>query len=533
MCHLCKCHSEKIEIWYIVEGTWPSAWTHPLVQVISQTVYRDSFDVQKKEVGQKRSFEYSKWNITWQNNRMTACVIYHRPYSQVHRVPNSVFLEEIEAYFEEIVLCDGLLLIAGDFNLHLDVPSDPVQRQFRDILTSLGLVNHVNIPTHKHGHTLDLIITRNCDELILSQPVSGFYISDHCFIQTKVSLPKPDLVSKTVSVRKIKSMYMTAFKNDLQLVCNDLLSLDDINTLALEYDRTLGACLDKHAPTQTKTMVVRPKVPWFDPSIKRLKQIRRRTERNWKRNKSDPNLRDLFHQARNSYSYHLHLAKKTHFSNAINDASGDQKKLYNIIKSLTSVNHENPLPNHDSLLQLANDFGNFFIVKIETIRRNIDSITTESLLEMDHSPDCEIKFSSFKPLTEAEVRKLVMKSKPTTCDLDPIPSSLLKECIDIVLPVLTKMVNLSLQSGTVPESWKLALVIPLIKKLGLQLIYPNYRPVSNLPFIGKLTERAVIDQEKSHMKLNCPLPDLSSAYRDGHSTESALIKVQSDILHNM
>ncbi len=210
-----------------------------------------------------------------------------------------------------------------------------------------------------------------------------------------------------------------------------------------------------------------------------------------------------------------------------------RKKLYSIIKSLTSVNNENPLPDHDSLLQLANDFGNFFVNKIETIRQNIDSINTNTIPDADLSTDCATKFSSFKPLTEAEVRNLVMQSKPTTCDLDPIPSSLLKTCIDIVLPVLTKMVNLSLETGTVPESWKLALVIPLIKQLGLQLVLPNYRPVSNLPFIAKITERAVIDQEKSHMELNCPLPDCASAYRDGHSTESALIKVQSDILHNM
>ena len=126
-----------------------------------------------------------------------------------------------------------------------------------------------------------------------------------------------------------------------------------------------------------------------------------------------------------------------------------------------------------------------------------------------------------------------MDSKATSCDLDPIPTKLLKENIDIILPVLTKMVNLSLQSGVFPDEWKLALVIPLIKKLGLELIYQSYRPVSNLPFISKVVERAVIDQDTVHMQNNCPLPVDSSAYRQGHSTESALLKVHSDILANM
>ena len=148
------------------------------------------------------------------------------------------------------------------------------------------------------------------------------------------------------------------------------------------------------------------------------------------------------------------------------------------------------------------------------------------------SPTCQ-KLSSFAVLTEDDVRKLVMGSKTTSCELDPIPTDLIKENIEILLPVLTKMIYISLQCGIFPDEWKLALVIPLIKKYGLELVLKSYRPVSNLPFVGKLTERAVIDQESRHMQSNCPLPECSSAYRKGHSTETALVKVQSDILRNM
>ncbi len=136
-------------------------------------------------------------------------------------------------------------------------------------------------------------------------------------------------------------------------------------------------------------------------------------------------------------------------------------------------------------------------------------------------------------LSESDVRKLVTESKTTSCELDPIPTKILKQCIDIILPVLTKMINMSLQSGVFPQEWKLALVIPLIKKLGLECIFPNYRPVSNLPYVGKLTERAAIQQEKVHMDDNCPLPVHTSAYRQWHSTETALVKIQSDLLRNM
>ena len=83
------------------------------------------------------------------------------------------------------------------------------------------------------------------------------------------------------------------------------------------------------------------------------------------------------------------------------------------------------------------------------------------------------------------------------------------------------------------DEWKTALVTPLLKKQGLELSFPNYRPVSNLSFVSKLVERASVNQLTSHMEQNFPLPSHQSAYRSFHSTETALIKVQSDILLNM
>lgn len=67
-------------------------------------------------------------------------------------------------YLESVVMSTDKLLITGDFNFHMDVPTDPNNLHFRDLLDAMGLVQHVKQPTHIHGHTLDLIITRQSDD---------------------------------------------------------------------------------------------------------------------------------------------------------------------------------------------------------------------------------------------------------------------------------------------------------------------------------------------------------------------------------
>ena len=116
--------------------------------------------------------------------------------------------------------------------------------------------------------------------------------------------------------------------------------------------------------------------------------------------------------------------------------------------------------------------------------------------------------------------------------LDPAPSKLVAQC-DALLPVITRIINLSLQSGCFPLSWKEALFHPLLKKIGLEATFMNFRPVSNLPFISKLAERAVFEQTHIHMVDNDLYPSAQSSFRRNYSTETALLKVKDDLLMNM
>ena len=109
-------------------------------------------------------------------------------------------------------------------------------------------------------------------------------------------------------------------------------------------------------------------------------------------------------------------------------------------------------------------------------------------------------FSSFQAITEEEAHSIIMNLAKKSSALDPIPTPLAVKCIDVLLPVITKMINISLDSGHFPSSWREALVLPTLKKTGLDTVFKNYRPVSNLTFISKVTERVVFIQIDNHEK---------------------------------
>ena len=79
---------------------------------------------------------------------------------------------------------------------------------------------------------------------------------------------------------------------------------------------------------------------------------------------------------------------------------------------------------------------------------------------------------------------IIKQMKTKSCELDDLPTDILKHILPTVISLITKIINMSLESGEFSESWKVAVVRPLLKKLGLALIMPNYRPVSNLSFIS-------------------------------------------------
>ena len=117
--------------------------------------------------------------------------------------------------------------------------------------------------------------------------------------------------------------------------------------------------------------------------------------------------------------------------------------------------------------------------------------------------------------------------------LDAIPTRTLKQVLNAVIEPITRIVNVSLENGIFASKWKTAIVHPILKKAGLDLILSKFKPVSNLSFISKVVEKLVLVQFNKHCSIHRLIPYYQSAYRANYSCETALTKIVNDILWDM
>ena len=190
------------------------------------------------------------------------------------------------------------------------------------------------------------------------------------------------------------------------------------------------------------------------------------------------------------------------------------------------------MPDSTDLPSPCASSSTFFVDKIE--RNRLKFRTDNRKPEFIPPPEIKCHLTCFEPATSEEVRKLILTSPTKTCALYPIPTSLLNSCVDVLLTPITNKVNLSPKSGVFPDTLKLSHITPLLKKPSISKDeMKNYRPVSNLNFISKLLEKIIAKRIRFHLGSNDLLNRYQSAYRPMHSTETALLKVQNDLLRNL
>ena len=205
--------------------------------------------------------------------------------------------------------------------------------------------------------------------------------------------------------------------------------------------------------------------PWFSlvgPQLLEAKRERRRTERQWI--KSGLTVHKLiFQTASSAVNAIVHSAKTAYYNTKIFACStSKQLQLHNIANTLLGKSESSPLPSTVHPSHLPQAFADFFANKTGTIRHSLD-------IDFTSSPTCKdpqflgLPLATFYPVSEATVKDITRQSSIKTCQLDPLPPSFFNQCLDTLLPYITTVVNNSLVSSSFPESFKSAIVRPLLK----------------------------------------------------------------------
>ena len=176
-------------------------------------LFQDSVNVALVDGKENKSFEFSEWIVKVHNHSMRHIIVYRPPYSS------------------------------------LDDLRDNDTKKFMGLLETFSLSQHVSGPTHLSGHTLDLIITRSSDDVVLASPKATFPISDHFIIQCPIGFPRPALCCKELTFRKLKNIDIAEFSADIasSMLCASV-HCDNIDALSDCFNTTLNDILDKDAP---------------------------------------------------------------------------------------------------------------------------------------------------------------------------------------------------------------------------------------------------------------------------------------------
>ena len=475
------------------------------------------------------SMECTDYQIALPGKEVRLGLIYRPPEKSVLD-----FVLEFAEYMEENINFKGEHLLIGDFNIHMNNKEHQDTITFMDMLDTFALGNHIDFPTHKLDNTLDLVISNSASNII-GKAEQGELFSDHYVVLFNLCISNAISSTREISYRKIKSINIEELQTDIYVSDIHTRKPDmDVETLTDIYNDTLKRLINIHAPVKTKKISNRRRLPWFTDEIAEAIRCRRRLEKCWKKDKTSNEKYEQFHKQRRTVSNLMDSAERKFFFNKIIENKSNYKEVYNVCNQLLGRDKDSPLPPNGTNKELADRFNIFFTDKITKIRHGLEN----KIQELGRPPNfvadtLNVKIEileKFTKVTPEHVECIIKQVPPKSCESDPIPTNLLRDILPSVLNIITDIINSSLQQGVFPDAFKVSLVKPLLKKANLDLIYKNYRPVSNLQFISKLVERVAVEQLVDHVNRNNLMEVNQSAYRELHSTETALVKVREDIL---
>ena len=455
----------------------------------------------------------------------------------IYRLPSSnITFEDFMNEFADLLTLLSYerrpVVLAGDFNVKMNLPDNPNTSSFSTLLSEFDFSSFLpGAPTHLLGNILDFaVVSSSLSPSVNSITVdSSINISDHYPISLSLSsnLSSSRLPSMPRNRRLFNKLDHAAFSSELSQSLAPLEhdSHSSLKSYLFNFNAAILQTLDQLAPAQKITSKKNTNPQWMDREYINARSLRRRYEKQGNKpafNRQNKLCARLVNQKRKSY--YSTLFTDLHKTN--------QQKLFQTFNKLFDRNKTSlSLPSHKDPSTLADSFNNFFLNKVTDIRSSLPSSKTTALDPPLSLSTCNsFQLSAFDPTSVDELRCMIEKYGIKTSTNDPLPAFLVKENLELLLPHFCKLVNLSLYTSNF-DGLKEAHVVPILKALQLDNeLYKNFRPVSLLSFISKLTERVVHTRVNNYLSENDLHVPTQFGYKRHHSCESFLLKLIDDIL---
>ena len=422
------------------------------------------------------------------------------------------------------------IFILGDFNydiLKYNNVNNYFVKKYVDMFTSYGLLQLISKPTRctpTSATLLDHILTNS----INNEHKSGILtskISDHFpvfLISEKKRFSEP---VKFLNVRDFSDRNILQFKEDLSRISwNNVYNQNDVCGSYDQFYETFSTLYELRFP---------PRKIRFNKNVHKIEKwmtqgllVSRLTKLKLaKMSVNVPSLENTqkFKTYRNLYNTILRKSKKDFFEKQLSKYQSNMKKTWETINEATKKKRKSKEDIKQlnlgqilltSPLDIANHFNQFFTTIAEKIAEKIPPTNFNCNVA---SPE-PLNFLKHDPIISGDIidvlSQLQPKHSPDPCN---IPMFLLKKLSYQICMPLKHIINLSLETGLIPNEMKVAKVIPLLKS-GNPSDVNNYRPISLLSSFGKILEKIVCNKLTNFLETNGILSKFQFGFRKNHST---------------
>ena len=455
----------------------------------------------------------------------------------IYRIPTNITFQDFMNEFTDLLTFLSYercpVILAGDFNVKMNFPNDSDTFSFSSLLSEFDLSPIVpDVPTHQLGNVLDFaVVSSSLLHSINSITVdSSMKISDH--YPVSLSLFSSSSTSSSSCVpsvprrrRFFNKLNHEAFSSSLSLTLSSLErnSPATLESYLYNFNTAIIQTLDQLAPTQIMSNHRNPKPPWMDQEYTIARSLRRRYEKQGNK--------PAYNRQSKLCAHLVNVKRKTYYSDLFTRLNKtNQQQLFKTFNKLFNRNKTNlSLPSHKDPSILADSFNNYFLNKVSEIRSSLPTTPTLDPSTPSSTPST-FQLSAFDPTSVDKLRCMIKKYGIKTSTNDPLPAFLIDENLELLLPHFVTLVNLSLSTSSF-DGLKEAHVVPILKALQLDHeLFKNFRPVSLLSFISKLTERVVHTRVNNYLSINGLHVPTQFGYKRHHSCETFLLKLIDDIL---